>query len=119
MKNALDLAIDRFEKSEDPEAAHLTRWLLELRGLRAAANRRRPPIGTPKPKRPMSVYRENAWSSPCEHRRLLNRGAPPNTSNQRVCADCKRTFDPPTHLGGPVTSNDAGPRVTIEDRYER
>jgi hypothetical protein len=32
----------------------------------------------------------------CEHRVLLNQGCPPNISNQRVCADCGKTFFPPT-----------------------
>ena len=40
-------------------------------------------------------YRQNAVPASCEHPQLLNRGAPPNTSNQRVCADCGRTFSPP------------------------
>lgn len=51
----------------------------------------------------------------CEHLELLNRGSPPNTSNQRVCELCGRTFAPPEKVGDRIVSNDGGPIVWIDD----
>ena len=49
--------------------------------------------------------------SPCKHLHLFNRGSPPNLSNQRVCADCDKTFLPPRVVGGTCISVEDGEEV--------
>jgi hypothetical protein len=53
----------------------------------------------------------------CKHTILLNRGCPPNTSNQRVCKYCQRTFNSPQHEGGGMLeSNDSLPKIWVPDQ---
>lgn len=53
----------------------------------------------------------------CKHTVLLNRGCPPNTSNQRVCKYCQRTFNPPQYEGGGMLeSNDSLPKIWVPDQ---
>jgi hypothetical protein len=46
----------------------------------------------------------------CAHRTLVNRGSPPNTSNQRICEACGKKFGPPVVVGG-ICEADDGQRV--------
>lgn len=43
----------------------------------------------------------------CPHDKMLNRGCPPNLSNQRVCDGCGTTFNPPAKVGGTIYSNES------------